>query len=309
MISGKFCVLVVTLARLATEFLSRPGLSKSTRRSYETVLMPLLVLYGSVPVEIISRQLISDYLQAQEHLSITTHHRHQAIIQSLFNYGVTFGYLQSNPIAGLTRRKPLKEKGEHGTDEVIRYLNPLQLVELYKLVEPDVRLHAIVRLLHRTGARIGELLALDKEQVDTTARKFQVVGKGNKQRWCFYSEDAAQVLDEYIRHYRDAGSTALFTAQNPFTKVVTRLSYRRVHASWCDLIGQSSILRGVRIHDLRHTFATERVGLMSIEELRALMGHEKIQTTLKYQKVTSLRAEEVAQKALKILINVESESF
>lgn len=309
MISGKFCVLVVTLARLATEFLSRPGLSKSTRRSYETVLMPLLVLYGSVPVEIISRQVISDYLQAQEHLSITTHHRHQAIIQSLFNYGVTFGYLQSNPIAGLTRRKPLKEKGEHCTDEVIRYLNPLQLVELYQLVEPDVRLHAIVRLLHRTGARIGELLALDKEQVDTTARKFQVVGKGNKQRWCFYSEDAAQVLDEYIRHYRDAGCPALFTAQNPFTKVVTRLSYRRVHASWCDLIGQSSILKGARIHDLRYTFATERVGLMSIEELRALMGHEKIQTTLRYQKVTSLRAEEVAQKALKILINLDSESF
>lgn len=58
----------------------------------------------------------------------------------------------------------------------------------------------------------------------------------------------------------------------------------------------------MRLHDLRHTFATERVGLMGIEELRALMGHSHIQTTLKYQKVTSLRAEQVAQNALQILL-------
>jgi len=51
------------------------------------------------------------------------------------------------------------------------------------------------------------------------------------------------------------------------------------------------------------TFATERVGLMGIEELRALMGHANIQTTLRYQKVTSNRAEEVAKKALKTLAN------
>jgi integrase/recombinase XerD len=43
--------------------------------------------------------------------------------------------------------------------------------------------------------------------------------------------------------------------------------------------------------------ATERVGLMGIEELRALMGHTDIQTTLRYQKITSERAESIAQKA------------
>lgn len=41
---------------------------------------------------------------------------------------------------------------------------------------------------------------------------------------------------------------------------------------------------------------------MALEELRALMGHENIQTTLRYQKVTSLRAEEVARDALNILV-------
>ena len=50
----------------------------------------------------------------------------------------------------------------------------------------------------------------------------------------------------------------------------------------------------------------ERVGLMGIEELRALLGHQNIQTTLRYQKVTSARAEEVAQRALKVLTKNDS---
>ncbi len=214
--------------------------------------------------------------------------------------------LTSNPIAGLKRRKPDPNKGEHATDQVIRYLSPLQLAFMYELVTSDARIHAIVRLLHRTGARVGELLAVDWEQVDTQARKFPVLGKGNKYRWCFYSEDAAIALNKYIKYYRDFGTPALFTAQNPLTKEVTRLSYRRVHTCWRNLIAASQELKGIRLHDLRHTFATERVGLMAIEELRALMGHEDIQTTLLYQKVTSLRAEEVAQKALTILTQSEN---
>ena len=79
------------------------------------------------------------------------------------------------------------------------------------------------------------------------------------------------------------------------------MSYRTAHQDWTDLIAQSPELEGIRMHDLRHTFATERVGLMGIEELRALMGHQNIQTTLRYQKVTSQRAETVAQAALAAL--------
>lgn len=300
--------MTITLARLATEFLERRGLSQSTQRSYELTLMPLLAQYGRWPIEIISRQVLSEYLESLVHLSITTHHRHQAIIQALFNFAVEQGYLTVNPIAGIKRRKPDPDKGEHDTDQVVRYLNEEQLAVLYELVANDTRMHAIVRLLHRTGARIGELLALDLEQVDKVARKFQVVGKGNKCRWCFYSEDAAIVLNEYIKYERAIGVSALFTAQHSLTGEVTRLSYRQAHKCFRELIASSHILKGIRLHDLRHTFATERVGLMALEELRALMGHENIQTTLRYQKVTSLRAEEVAHKALNILTNLETQS-
>ncbi|NES01999.1 MAG: tyrosine-type recombinase/integrase [Okeania sp. SIO2F4] len=291
-----------TLAQVTTKFIYRDSLSKSTKLSYEVTLMPLLEKFGSYPIEIINRKLIEDYLTSLTHLSYTTCNRHQTIIQSLFNFAVEKAYIKVNPATGIRQQKPNRSKGEHQDDSAIRYLTNEQLETLYQLVEPDIRLHTIVRLLHRTGARISELLSLNLEDINRDNCKFQVVGKGNKKRWCFYSKDAAILLEKYIQYYRHKPHKALFTARHPLTEIVTRLSYHRVYSLWREVTNQSPILTGVRLHDLRHTFATERVGLMGIEELRALMGHSHIQTTLKYQKVTSLRAEQVAQNALQILL-------
>lgn len=298
---------MITLAALATAFLERPGLANSTLRSYQSTIIPLLKQYGRWSIEIIDRQILVEYLNTMKDISYTTHHRHQAVITALFNFAVDMGYLKSNPIAGLTRRKPSQSKGEHATDELVRYLTQYQLSILYHILKKDARMSALVRLLHTSGARISEVLALNLDDIDFKTRKFQVVGKGNKQRWCFYSEIANHSLNYYIKYYRHTNHPALFTAQQPLTLEVSRLSYRMAHKSWTHLIADNSELQKIRIHDLRHTFATERVGLMGIEELRALMGHESIQTTLRYQKITSQRAEEVAQLALKNLANFSEE--
>lgn len=293
--------MATTLATVATQFLQRSGLAKGTLHSYESTLMPLLKEYGYMPVEILTRQTLQEYLNSLTELAYTTHHRHQATVQALFNFAVEQGHIRANPIARLKRRKPNLDRDEHDTDEVIRYLTSEQLKVLYQVIQPDARMNALVHVLHRTGARISEILALNLEEINLVQRKFQVIGKGNKRRWCFYSEDAAQALEQYLKRERHAGCPALFTAQQPFTLKVSRMSYRTAHQDWTDLIAQIPELEHIRMHDLRHTFATERVGLMGIEELRALMGHQNIQTTLRYQKVTSQRAETVAHKALDML--------
>ena len=296
----------ISLAMVATQFLDRPGLAQKTVRSYEHTLMPLPGQYGSWPIEICDRTLLTEYLDSLSHLAYTTHHRHQATIQALFNYAVEQQYIKANPIAKLKRRKPNADRDEHGSDEAIRYLTTDQIRLMYRAVETDCRTHTIVRLLHRSGARISELLALDLDGVNLEQQKFQVLGKGNKQRWCFYSDDAAQLLNTYLKHYRHHRCSGLFTAYQPIAGNVSRLSYRTVYQNWRKLIAGVFELEGARLHDLRHTFATERVGLMGIEELRALMGHESILTTLRYQKVTSARAKTVAQNALKTLISEAS---
>ena len=288
---------IVTLATVATEFLNRPGYAASTRRSYESTLLPLLEQYGQTPIEILTRPTLEDYLNSLTHLAYTTHRRHQAIVQSLLNFALERGHLKANPIAQLKQRKPDSSKGEHDSDQPIRYLSDEQLRHLYAAMKLDARMNALVFLLHQTGARIAEILALDLADVDQGNCKFQVIGKGNKQRWCFYGLEAAKALERYLRYDRHPDSPALFTAQQPISHVISRLSYATAYKDWKDFT-QEPPLAGIRIHDLRHTFATERVGLMGIEELRALMGHEQIQTTLRYQKVTSARAEVVARQAL-----------
>ncbi|MCY7277758.1 MAG: tyrosine-type recombinase/integrase, partial [Phormidesmis sp. CAN_BIN44] len=273
-----------------------------TLKSYESTLLPVLKQLGRVAMADLTRPMLETYLNDLTHLSYTTHHRHQAILQSLLNFAVERHHLATNPIATLHQRKPDRAKGEHESDEIIRYLTPEQVQDVYTAVKTDVRLSAIIALLHRTGARIDELLSLDLEQVNLNAQKFQVIGKGNKQRWCFYSDDAAISLGKYLKYYQHPNHTALFTAQHPKSHRIGRVSYSTIYKSWQRLIASYETLQGARLHDLRHTFATERVGLMSLEELRALMGHQTIQTTLRYQKVTSHRAEVIARKAFDSLI-------
>ena len=291
------------LATVTTEFLARPDLASSTVRSYELALLPLLKDYGSWPIELVDRSCLEEYLNGLTHLAYTTHRRHQTTVQALFNFAVERDYIRSNPIAWLKHRKPDASKGEHASDQPIRYLSSDQLALLYQAIAKDRRMDLLVRLLHRTGARISEVLALDLDDLDMESQRFQVIGKGNKQRWCFYSQDVIPVLLSYLKHYRHPSHSALFTAQQRFSKQVSRLSYHTAYEHWKALTKPHPELEATRIHDLRHTFATERVGLMGIEELRALMGHQNIQTTLRYQKVTSARAEVAAQSAFNQLLN------
>ncbi|MEL7334513.1 MAG: site-specific integrase, partial [Cyanobacteria bacterium J06560_2] len=119
--------MTIPLAMVATQFLERPGLAKKTVESYERTLMPLLNEYGSWPIEICDRTLLTEYLDGLSHLAYTTHHRHQAILQALFNYAVEQQHIKANPIAKLKRRKPDADKGEHASDQAIRYLTSDQL--------------------------------------------------------------------------------------------------------------------------------------------------------------------------------------
>jgi Phage integrase, N-terminal SAM-like domain len=74
---------MVILAKLATEFLERPGLAATTLRSYEFTFMPLLKEYGRWSIDILDRQLLVAYLNQITNISYTTHHRHQAVITAL----------------------------------------------------------------------------------------------------------------------------------------------------------------------------------------------------------------------------------
>ena len=130
---------MLSLATLATEFIEQPQLSSKTVRSYTSTLMPLVKELGRTSVELINRQLIDEYCKRLSHLAYTTQNRHLAIIMALMNFAVEKDYLKVNPLGRIRRQKPDASKGEHGTDQIIRYLTTTQLTAHGSLIFLKVR--------------------------------------------------------------------------------------------------------------------------------------------------------------------------
>jgi len=286
-----------SVARVATELLNDPNLSSLTKKSYQGVLTPFVAEYGRHFVDKVQRTQIEAYLQSLTDINFRTHNRHQTIIKRLFTFAAERGYTTQNPAAYIKRKKPLVSEGEHGSDEVVRYLKKQELTALYKRSARNSRLLALITLLHESGARVAEVLALNTKDVDFKKCQFQVIGKGNKKRWCYFGEASKTALNGYFQK-RDGTHEALFIERLAKSARVRRLSYATAYQEWKEGTLNHPTLSTVGFHTLRHTFATERVKLVPLEVLRALMGHENIQTTLIYQKITSEVAREEAHKAL-----------
>jgi integrase/recombinase XerD len=293
--------MIFTLARVATELLSNPALLPKTKKSYEGVLLPLLEKLGQISIDQIKRPQIEDYLLNLTHVGYRTHNKHQTIITRLFNFAIEHEYIDVNPISHLKPKKPDFKQGEHSSDEPVRYLGEKELNSLYKLIANIPRLNALVTLLHESGARISEVLALNLKDINFSEQEFKVVGKGNKKRWCYFGDRTQSALSHYINGNREHPHEALFTERLVFKRSIRRLTYDSAYKEWKEVVRKYSTLSDARLHDLRHTFATERARVVPLEVLRALLGHENIQTTLIYQKITSQVAKEVAHNALKDL--------
>ena len=252
-------------------------------------------------VDAVSRGHITTHLESLSKLSWRTQNRHKAIIHRLFNFAIEEGHIQANPCASIKRRKPQREKGEAGSDEKVRYLSSEELEILFQLVRSNLRLNALVWLLYESGARINEILSLKISGINVQAREFLVTGKGNKERMCYFDERAAVALKLYLEKGRENPSDMLFTHRGAFDRKVKPLTYQTAHRDLQSALSHNSRLQGLRFHDLRHTFATERAKIIPIEVLRAMLGHESIQTTLIYQEITSRVAGETAREAFKAL--------
>ncbi len=101
-------------------------------------------------------------------------------------------------------------EGEHGTDELVRYLKKPELNALYKRSAGNLRMSALITLLHESGARVAEVVALNTTGINLKKCEFQVIGKGNKKRWCYFGEASTTALQAYFQK-KDGTHEALFS--------------------------------------------------------------------------------------------------
>jgi integrase/recombinase XerD len=160
-----------------------------------------------------------------------------------------------------------------------------------------VRDRALILLLLRTGMRIGELLAVKISDINLTERKILIyVGEKNFQgRVVYYSADAEQALQQWLKE-RNAESDYLF----PGRTGRDNLNYMTAYSAMRRCLERAGLSdKGYSLHNLRHTFATDMLNAgMRLEVLQQILGHQEIEMTMRYAKMTDLTRENEYFKAM-----------
>jgi len=181
-------------------------------------------------------------------------------------------------------------------DALPRAISPEDLQHLLEAIRSD-RDRALMLLLLRTGMRIGELLEVQISDISFAERKIMIyLGEKNFQgRAVYYSADAEQALKKWLK-IRPGNSTYLFpgrSGQSSISHVAAWQALRKI-LTRAGLTG-----KGYSLHSLRHTFATDMLNAgMRLEVLQQLLGHQEIEMTLRYARITDLTREHEYFKAM-----------
>jgi integrase/recombinase XerD len=156
-----------------------------------------------------------------------------------------------------------------------------------------LRFRALVEVLLGTGARISEILSLDRSDVSLEHREAKIVGKGNKQRTLFFTERSLEWLGRYLSKRQD-DERPLFIGCGDKP---SRLVYDAVKTAFQRFEKRSAVGKTITAHILRHTMATTLLfNGCPIGHIRALLGHERLDTTCRYYLGLDLRAAKAAHE-------------
>lgn len=157
---------------------------------------------------------------------------------------------------------------------------------------------AMLELLYATGIRVGELVALDVDDVDRERNVVRVFGKGRKERTVPFGHPAAKALDRWLRNGRpglraeDAGPALFVGARG--RRIDQRAVRTLVHRRIADVPGAPDI----GPHGLRHTAATHLLeGGADLRAVQEILGHASLATTQLYTHVTTDRLRRAYQQA------------
>ncbi len=157
---------------------------------------------------------------------------------------------------------------------------------------------ALIELLYATGIRVGELAALDIDDLDRERNVVRVLGKGRKERMVPFGRPAAGAIDRWLRAGRpalrvDGAGPALFLGARG-RRIDQRAVRDVVHRRIADVPGAPDI----GPHGLRHSAATHLLeGGADLRSVQELLGHASLATTQLYTHVTTDRLRRAYQQA------------
>ena len=139
----------------------------------------------------------------------------------------------------------------------------------------------IIDLLASSGMRVGELVTLNREDINFTERECVVLGKGNKERLVYFDARTKIHLQNYLDSRTDSNPALFVSLKAPYERLMIGGVETRLRE-----LGKRLHISKVHPHKFRRTLATSAIDKgMPIEQVQQLLGHQKIDTTMHYAMV------------------------
>lgn len=250
------------------------GCSEKSLKYYSVTISTMLQEVGKEIRHILTDDLrlyLTEY-QAKRDSSKVTIDNIRRILSSFFSWLEDEDYILKSPVRRIHKVKTTASIKEIYTDEEL---------ELMRDNSESVRDLAIIDLLASTGMRVGEMVLLNREDIDFTERECIVLGKGDKERPVYF--DARTKL--HLRQYLDERCD-----ENPALFVSLKAPYNRLNIGGVEVrireMGQKLGIKKTHPHKFRRTLATTAIDKgMPIEQVQRLLGHQRIDTTMMYAQV------------------------
>ena len=250
------------------------GCSEKTARYYDSTIRNVLRTVKKEVSEINTEDLriYLDNYQRNSGVSRVTIDNIRRILSSFFSWLEDEDYIQKSPVRRIHKVKTCRTVKETYSDEAL---------ELMRDHSECVRDLALIDMLASTGMRVGELVKLNKSDIDFESRECVVLGKGNKQRKVYFDARTKIHLQRYLQSRTDNNDALFVSLQKPNN----RLQISGVEIRLREL-GRKLDMSKVHPHKFRRTLATTAIDKgMPIEQVQQLLGHQSIDTTLQYAMV------------------------
>lgn len=250
------------------------GCSEKSLKYYESTILAMLDELHKEVKQIDTddiRSYLTEY-QARKKSSKVTIDNIRRILSSFFSWLEDEDYILKSPVRRIHKVKTGTNIKETYSDEAL---------ELMRDNCTELRDLAMIDMLASTGMRVGEMVLLNREDINFNERECVVFGKGDKERIVYFDARTKIHLQNYLQSRADDDPALFVSLQAPHG----RLSIGGIEVRLRQM-GKRLGLNKVHPHKFRRTLATMAIDKgMPIEQLQQLLGHKRIDTTLQYAMV------------------------
>ena len=251
------------------------GYSPLTLKTYCFQFNLLLRFFGDIDMSQFSTEKLKGYLiQAGDHLKPSSLGHRVRCIKSLFKWSHDEGFIHKKPAAKLKEPKLGKR--------IPKFLSELEIEYLREACQTPME-NALFEFMFSTGCRIGEVVKLNRNDINFHANSVIVHGKGDKEREVYFNTRCSIWLKRYLDERDDEDSCLFITERRPNRRMnIDNLRYIIKRIS-----NRAEIKKSIHPHQLRHSYATHMINNGApLEVIQSLLGHEKSETTKIYAQLS-----------------------